>query len=140
MPSRLEDPVAALDLGIELARSPARMTNEGASFDYAHAVGRIAGTEHSDILECNERRIARVLEPCEHDHRSGLDWTTDVQQVVTVDHLLQLGDRITYNCLGRSVQDQPERALVGVLDHQHDGAPEVRVKQRGPGNEQLSPC
>src|SRR5437764_4949816 len=69
----LEDPVTALDLSIELARAPTRVAHERAPLDYACALGRVTRTEHAHVIEGDEGGIARVLEPCEHHHRRGLD-------------------------------------------------------------------
>ena len=44
--------------------------------------------------------------------------------------LLELRHRLADRRLRRPVEHQPERALVGVLDDQHDRAPEVRIQQR----------
>ena len=40
--------------------------------------------------------------------------------------------------LRRTVQHQPECAVLGVLDDEHDGAPEVRIQQARAGDQQLS--
>ena len=64
----------------------------------------------------------------EHHHRRGLDRAAYVEQLIAVDQLLQLGDRIAHDRLRRPVQDKPQRPFVGVLDHQYYGAKEVRVK------------
>ena len=38
--------------------------------------------------------------------------------------------------LARAIEDDPDRAVLVVLEHQHDRPHEVRIEQHGRGNEQ----
>jgi hypothetical protein len=61
-----------------------------------------------------------------------VDLVAGVRQPRQVGHGVPDGDR------GGTVEDEPHRALVGVLGDQDDGAPEVRVEDLRRGNEQLA--
>ena len=60
------------------------------------------------------------------------EMTADVEQ------LIELGHRFADGRLRRAVEHQPERAIVAVLDHQHDGPEEVGVDQPWARDQQLA--
>ena len=116
------------------------MPDERAAAAHAGAgvLERGARRQHADVVERDQRRVARVLELREHDHGRRLYRAADEQLVVRVDELLELRHGLAHGRLGRPVEHEPERAVVGVLDDEHDRAPEVRIEQRGPGDQQLA--
>src|SRR6478736_7425491 len=72
---RLEDPVASLELAVELARAPAGMAEKrsaGAN-PSRELLLRGARTEYADVVEGEQGRVGRVLELSQDDYRRGLD-------------------------------------------------------------------
>ena len=98
------------------------------------------GPVPSTPTSSNASRAASVgvFELGQDDHRRRLDRAADEQLLLGIEQRLELGDGLADAGLRRAVQDQPERALVVVLDDEHDRAPEVRVQQRRTGDQQLS--
>ncbi len=96
------------------------------------------GSEHSDVVERDQGRVGGVLELGQDDHRRRLDRAADEQPLLRVEQRLELRDGFPDAGLRGAVEHQPERALVVVLDHEHDGAPEVWIEQRRSGHQELS--
>jgi NADPH-dependent curcumin reductase CurA len=66
-------------------------------------------------------------------HRS-----SDVDGADVVSELRQLGNRLAHRGLRRTVEHDSERPLLGVLAHEDDGAPEVRIDEGGACNQELA--
>ncbi len=97
-----------------------------------------AGVDHAQVVEHDRRRLVGILEPREHDHGSGPTgpprWTTSSVSA----ELREVRDGLADLGLRRPVEHDADRALLRVLEDEHDGAPE-EVGQPGRGHEQLSP-
>ena len=135
---RLQDPVVSLELGIELSRAPARVTYERAALPYPDRLllALFRRSHHTDVVEGQQRGIAGILEvastitddgwtgppmnSCSSRSTRGSSCGTDSPTVVSEGRL----------------RTSPKRAVVGVLHHEHDRAPEVGVKQGGPGDQE----
>src|SRR5205823_6216602 len=64
--------------------------------------------------------------------------TADPNLVAVVDDRLELRHRARHLDGRGVVEDEPCRAVLRVLRHEYDGTPEVRVEQRGRGDEDVS--
>ena len=96
--------------------------------------------QHADVVEGDQRGLGGLVELGQHDQRRGLDGAADVQRVVEVEELLELGHGLADGRLRRPVEHQAERAVVGVLHDQDDRAPEVGVQQSRARYQQLTSC
>ena len=81
------------------------------------------------------RRVDEVRE--DHD-RLRLDRPSEVDDVVVLDELRERWHRVRDRDRRRPVQDDAHRAVVPVLADEDDRAPEVRVVEPGPGDEELT--
>jgi hypothetical protein len=85
-----------------------------------------------------DARVLGVLELGEHEQGVGLYGAAAADDRVVAGEVGELGRRIADDELAGPVEDETEGTVVGVLADEHDGAGEVRVRERGPGDEQLS--
>ena len=93
--------------------------------------------EEPDRPERHQARALRVVE-LGHDHgRVGLDRAALEQQVAGRHQVGERGNGLVHRHLGRTVEDDPDRALVVVMADQDDRAPEVRVEERGVRDQEL---
>jgi hypothetical protein len=126
---RSDEPVLARELGVELARSPAGVAGERARPPRdGEEVGDLAPVAHeADRADDRQAGVGRVVELAEDEQGVGLDGTAGVDDGVLTDQLGELGRDIADEQVAAPVEDEAERALVGVLADQDDRAREVRV-------------
>ena len=139
-------PTTGLDLALELRRAPARVPGEDPHrFEVGAGVVRVATeVDGTDATESG----------CHPSRRRGRSPTTDARarsphRAAAPDHRRRRlparprtapTRRARRRCaLGRLVEHDAERALVGVLDHEHDRPEEVGVVQRRHRDQQLVP-
>ena len=82
--------------------------------------------------------MRRVDEVREDDDRLGLHRPSEMDDVVVLDELRERWHRVRDGHRRRPVQDDAHRAVVPVLADEDDRAPEVRVVEPGPGDEELT--
>ena len=97
-----------------------------------------AVADEADVLDDPDAGVIGVLELGEHEQRVGLYGPAAVDDRVVAGQVGELGRRLADDELARPVEHEAEGAVVGVLADEHDGAGEVRVRERGPGDQQLS--
>ena len=129
-----------LELGLELALAPAGVAREHARAARGHGERpRLdVRADEADVLEYERGRLLHVVELRQHDDRGRLHRAADVDAGAGVDEVFQRRHRIHDLGLGRPVEHEPHRALVGVLGDEHDRAPEVRVEERRRGDQELA--
>ena len=127
--SRIQSPL--LKLGVELAGTPAGMAGEG-----PRGQQRREGPRASPRPGASPRRQSSQVRSCSGARtapgRSRPRAARARRRTAScrAHQRLELGHDLPHVLLRGPVQDQTQRALIAVLDHQHHGAPEVRVKQR----------
>jgi hypothetical protein len=139
-PRGRDEPVLALELGVELARAPARVAGEDPHpLRRRHEIVELAAvTDEPDVLDHADAGLLDVVELGEHEQRVGLDGPTAVDDGVVAGQLREVGRRLADDQLAGMVEHQAQRTLLVVLADEHDAAGEVRVRQRRAGDEQLS--
>ena len=136
---RLEDPVLVRDLRLELAGAPARVAGEDAAAGRGRDdLLRLVERREAERLEERHRGVVGVEELAEHEHGLRLHRPADPDLLAVVDDRLELRHRAGDLDGRRAVEHEPRRAVLGVLGHEDDGAPEVRVEQRRRGDEEVS--
>ena len=82
--------------------------------------------------------VTGIGELGQHDDRPRLHGPALVHELVGTGERLELRRGVGDGGVGRPVEHEPHRALVGVLRHEHDRALEVRVEKGGRRDEQRS--
>ena len=101
----LDDPVVALELGLELAGPPAGEAGEhpGPTGDGGKAVHVAAGGHEPDVAQHGGRGLRGIVELRQHDHAGGLHRPADVHVLVRVDELAEVGDGLVHRVLAAAV-------------------------------------
>jgi len=127
----LDDPRAFLELTVELAGAPARISRvHTRPAQLAEGVRIDLRGEKSDRVEYQRAGSFGLDEVGEDDDRRRLDGTSEVHLADIVDEFCELGDGLGDRRLGRAVQDHAERSFLRMLADENDGSPEARVDER----------
>ena len=137
---RLDDPRLLGELVLELAGPPAGVAGEHAraahGVEQLLGVGRLARHEAEVVLD-QHGRLVGVVPLGEHDHAVGRDRAADVDALLGLGQPVEVGHRVADRRRRRPVEHEAHRALLGVLDDQHDGAAEVGSSSVGPAKSSL---
>ena len=87
-----------------------------------------------DVADDRLGVVERLVELDEDDDRLGLHRAADVDDLVGVGEVAEVGHRLGDPQLGGPREHEPDRALLVVVGHQHDRPPEVRVDERRRGD------
>src|SRR5207248_3987569 len=125
-----------LELVLELAGAPARVAGEDARANGVELVEVGFGRHERDVADDRHLGLGLVLD--QHDDGLGLHGPAYVDELVGAREVGKVRHRVGDADRRRPREDEAHRALVVVVGHQYDGAPEVRVVQERRGDQQLA--
>src|SRR5215204_938894 len=131
----LDDPGTLAELAVELARGPARVARVDAN--PSQRLVRAVGVERPQRAHHLGARLVRAPEIAECHHRLRRDGAAQINEVVRAGQLREHRDRVGHPRIRAAAEHHSHRPLRRVLQHQHDGAPEI-VEQRRRRDQELS--
>ena len=118
---------------------PARVAGEHAPpRRRRHDLFRVVERREAERAEERHRRVVRIDELAEHEHRIRLHRPAEPDLLLVLDERLELRHELRHRRRRRPVEHETCRAFVRVLGDEHDGAAEVRVEQRRRRDQQLA--
>ena len=96
------------------------------------------GNKKANVVEDDDARFLGILELREHRDTVRVDRPADEHGVTGIDDRRQLRHRLTDRRLRTAIEDQPDRALVVVRRDQHDRPFEIRIHDRGRGDQEVA--
>ena len=139
---RNDEPRVVGELGLQLSRAPARVPDEHAQRVDAEVevVGIAADVDTAHVVEDRHPPRARVASAArERDHRFGGDRAAAEHDAGRGRVAVPLREHRGERGFGRAVEDDAQRALVAVLEHQHDAAVEVGIDEGRRRDQQPAP-
>ncbi len=133
-------PTASVDLTFELPGSPTGIA--GISTE----LGLVADQRFQDLATGGEIHVRQnpvgTLDPIggasQEQHLPVPHWTTDPDRFPTLPQRLQTGDHVVQLHLGGSVEDQSQRPILIVIDHEYDRPVEVGIAQASTGHQEAA--
>ena len=136
----MRDPVAVIDLGVELSFAPAREAGEHppASRRVRELLEVGVGGREADPPHDQHPGGIGIKELRQQHDRARLHRASDVDGLLSRDRRLERRHGLADGDRGGAVEDDAECAFLAVHADQHHAAPEVRIEQRRRGEQQLT--